>query len=128
MSISVSLTGTLKATDTVTGTLALSKVLTNLVFAGGTTFSEASALSVAAGGTVITLPINPTQFIYVKNTHASVAFDVFWTLPSLAEIKSITLQPGGAIIVVEPNSVSGIVTLKFVGNSATSQAEYVLAG
>lgn len=128
MSVSVSLTGSIKASDSVSGTIALSKVLTSLT-TPGTSFSEAQALSIGTSPVTITLPINPTTFAYIKNTHVSQTLTVAWVPNGGASNTVIVLQPGSWIGFGEVvQGLSGITALTLTGSGAGTTCEYVLGG
>ena len=128
MSISVTLSGSIKASDSVSGTISLSKVLTSLI-TPGTTFSEAQSLSIPASPTSITLPISPTTFVYIKNLHATQTLTVTWTPNGGASNVVVTLQPGSFIAFGEAVlGLSGITALSVQGSGAATLIEYVLAG
>jgi len=128
LSVTVSLTGSIKATDSVSGTIALSKVLTALA-TPGTSFSEASALSIGTSPVVIGLPISPTTFVYIKNTHITQTLSVTWTPNGGASNPAITLQPGSWIGFGEVvQALGGITALTLTGSGAATTCEYIIAG
>jgi hypothetical protein len=128
LSVNVSITGSIKATDSVSGTIALSKVLTALI-TPGTTFSEASGGTVGTSPTSITLPTSPTTFVYIKCTHATQTLTVTWTPNGGASNIVVTLQPGSWIGFGEAVlGLSGITALSIVGSGAGTTYEYVLGG
>jgi len=125
LSVTVSLTGSIKATDSVAGTIALSKVLSSLTTAA-TTFSEASGFSVGTSPVTITLPISPVTFVYIKNTHATQTLTVIWTPNGGASATVIVLQAGAWINFGEATALSGITALSLTGSGASTTCEYVL--
>jgi hypothetical protein len=128
MSVSVSLTGSIKASDSVSGTIALSKVLTALSTAA-TSFSEAQSLSIGAAPTAITLPVSPATFLYIKNLHATQTITVTWTPNGGASNVVLTLQPGAYISFGEVvQGLSGITALSVQASGASTPIEYVLGG
>jgi hypothetical protein len=127
MAITLSFAGQLNVTDSVSGTVALSKQLTNLSTAG-TAFSEAQTLSVGTGGTTVSLPISPTNFLYVKNLHATNTLLVTWTPASGTSAQIVTLQPGAFIAFSEPTGAAGITALTLTGSASATLVEYVLGG
>jgi hypothetical protein len=127
MAITLSFAGQLNVTDSVSGTVALSKQLTNLSTAG-TAFSEAQTLSVGTGGTTVSLPISPTNFLYVKNLHATNTLLVTWTPASGTSAPIVTLQPGAFIAFSEPTGAAGITALTLTGSASATLVEYVLGG
>jgi len=126
LSVTVSLTGSIKATDSVSGTIALSKVLTSLATAS-TGFTEAQSLSIGASPTSITLPGSPTTFCYIKNLHATQTVTVTWTPNGGASNVVLTLQPGAFICFGEvAQGLSGITALSVQASGASTPVEYVL--
>lgn len=128
MSVTVSLTGSIKATDSVSGTIALSKVLLGLATVA-TTFSEAQSLSIGTSPVVLALPISPTTFVYIKNLHATQTVTVTWTPNGGASASILTIQPSGYICFGEvAQGLSGITALQVVASGAATPIEYLLAG
>ena len=127
MAITLSFAGQLNVTDSVSGTVALSKQLTNLSTAG-TAFSEAQTLSVGTVGTTVSLPISPTNFLYVKNLHATNTLLVTWTPASGTSAPIVTLQPGAFIAFSKPTGAAGITALTLTGSASATLVEYVLGG
>jgi hypothetical protein len=128
MSVSVSLTGSIKASDSVSGTIALSKVLTALSTIA-TSFSEAQSLSIGTSPTSVTLPISPCTFAYIKNLHATQTVTVTWTPNGGASNVVLTLQPGAYISFGETvQALSGITALSVQASGASTPIEYVLGG
>jgi hypothetical protein len=128
LSVTISLTGSIKATDSVSGTIALSKVLTALA-TPGTVFSDASGATVGTSPTAITLPVSPTTFVYIKCTHISQTLQVTWTPNGGASNIVVMLQPGSFICFGEVvQGQSGITALTVVGSGAGTSYEYVLGG
>jgi len=127
MAVTISLTGSIKATDSVAGTIALSKVLTALATVA-TTFSEASGFSVGTSPVSVTLPISPATFVYIKNTHATQTLTVAWTPNGGASNTVVVLQPGAWLGFGELTALSGITALSLTGSGASTTCEYVLGG
>jgi len=128
LSVNVSLTGSIKATDSVSGTIALSKVLTALT-TPGTVFSEASGSTIGTTPTAITLPISPVTFLYFKCTHATQTIQLTWTPNGGASNVVVTLQPGSFVAFGEAvQATSGITALTIVGSGAATSYEFVIAG
>lgn len=122
------MTGSIKASDSVSGTIALSKVLTALT-TPGLTFSEAQSLSIPNSPTSISLPVSPTTFLYIKNLHATQTLTVTWTPNGGASNIVLTLQPGSWIAFGEAVlGTSGITALSVQGSGAATLIEYVLGG
>lgn len=128
MSVTISLTGSIKATDSVSGTIGLSKVLTALA-TPGTFFTEASNASVGTSPSTVTLLTNPSTFLYIKNTHATQTLTVTWTPNGGASNPVLTLQPGAFICFGEvANGFSGITGLSLTGSGAGTTFEYIIGG
>lgn len=128
MSVSVSLTGSIKATDSVSGTISLSKVLTALV-TPGTAWTEAQALAIGTSPTSVTLPISPVTFVYLKNTHATQTLTVAWTPNGGSSNTVVVLQPGSYISFGETvQATSGVTTITLTGSGAGTTVEYIIGG
>lgn len=127
MSVTVGLNGNISVTDSTTGTTSLRKIFAALT-TQGTVVSEAQSASVGTSPTAIGLPVSPTNFIYIKNLHATQTLTVTWTPNGGSSNPVLTLQPGSAIIVSENNLVSGITALTLTGSGAATTYEYILAG
>lgn len=128
MSVNVSITGSIKATDSVAGTIALSKVLTALT-TPATVFTEASGANVGTSPVSVTLPVSPTTFVYIKCTHATQTLTVTWTPNGGASNQVVVLQPGSYISFGETTqAVSGITALSLTGSGAATSYELILAG
>ncbi len=128
MSVSVSLTGSIKATDSVSGTISLSKVLTALV-TPGTTWTEAQAISFGTSPTALALPISPVTFAYIKNTHATQTLTVAWVPNGGASNTVVVLQPGSFIAFGEAvQALSGVTAITLTGSGAGTTVEYVIGG
>jgi len=128
MSITASINGNIQLTDSVSGTIALKKLLAALSMTG-TEFTEAQSVSLASGSNAITVPLSPVLFCYVKNLHATNTIQVIWTPNGGASATILTLQPGGSIMFCEPTTGStGITALNLTASGAATTCEYVLAG
>lgn len=127
MAITATLNGNITVTDGQTGTIAYTKTLAGLSTVGSL-FTEAQQIFVGTGGTSISLPVSPTNFLYVKNLHISNTVAVTWTPNGGSGAAIITLQPGSAIIFVEANLLSGITAMTLTGSASNTNVEYLLAG
>lgn len=125
MSIQASVVGNLTLTDTLSSTIALSRQINwSAIF---------SVNELAVGGSVgvtptsVTLPGSPTQFVYIKNTHASQLLTVAWTPNGGASSTVAVLAPSGVLVLVEPSAVTGggITTLTVTGSAASTTYEYL---
>jgi len=128
MAIQASLSGYIQVTDSVTGTVALQKALSSLANTGLTGFSEINQGSYGTGGTDITLPVSPAQFVYIKNTHGTQTLTVTWTPNGGSSNPVVTLEPGSAIILMEAAAGGGITALHLVGSASNTTAEFIIAG
>lgn len=126
MSIQSNFSGSIQLTDPNTGTVQLYKALAALFT--GTISTVAESLSVGTSPTSIGLPISPTQVIYIKNLHATNTLTVTWTPQGGASNVVITLQPGGLILLNEPNVTSGISALSLTASGVSTPVDYVLVG
>lgn len=127
MAITLSYNGTITVADSVTGTVAYSKILQSLSTAG-TSFGEVQPGTFGTSPTSITLPISPATFFYFKNTHAVNTITLTWTPNGGASNVVVTLQPGGFIGFSEPSALSGITALSVTANGASTTVEYLIGG
>lgn len=128
MAITLSINGTLQATDSTTGVIALSKLISGLATTG-TVFSEAQTVTAATGGgTTVSLPISPANFLYLHNLHQTNTIQVTWTPSGGASAIVLTLQPLAFIIFSQPAGSAGITALNLVGSASGTTAEYVIGG
>lgn len=128
MSIQASLSGFIQVTDSTSGTVALQKAFAGLLNNNLTVFSEASQSLFGTTPTSIGLPASPSQFVYIKNTHATQTLTVTWTPNAGASNPVITLEPGSAIVFIETIVGAGITALTLTGSAAGTTAEYVIGG
>jgi hypothetical protein len=127
MSVSAQVTGNITLLDSVLGDTPFQKVLGSLIYVG-TVASVGQSVSIGTSPTSISLPVSPTQFLYVKNLHATQTLTVAWTPNSGSSATILVLQPLGYIIFLEPNTTSGITALTLTGSGAATLCEYALAG
>lgn len=127
MAITASLTGNITITDGSTGMIALSKALSGLAVTG-TSFGEVSPASIGTSPTSISLPVSPTNFVYIKNTHATQTLTITWTPNGGSSNAVVTLKPSSSIILTEAASGVGITALTLTGSGAATSCEYILAG
>lgn len=127
MAITGSLSGTLALTDNLAGSVQLQKTLA-LSFLG--TIAEYSQSQSITGTVTLNLPLNPTQFLYIKNLSATAGqtITVTWTPTGGSTATIVALQPGGSIIFIETNTTSGISALSVTAAIAATPIEYVLLG
>jgi hypothetical protein len=100
MSISATLYGNIQLTDSTTNAKVFTKSLLSLLMIGSS-FSETNQGSIGTSPTSIALPVSPTQFVYVKNLHATQTLTVTWTPTGGTSAVVQTLQPGSVIIFIE---------------------------
>ena len=127
MSITATLAGNIQLTDSTTNATVFTKQLLALLMVG-TSFTETNAASIGTSPTSITLPVSPTQFVYIKNLHATQTLAVSWTPTGGSSAVIQTLQPGSVVIFSELAAGSGITALSLTGSGAATICEYVLAG
>jgi hypothetical protein len=127
MASQISFAGTITITDPVTGTVTLVKIVSS-VLATGTVSSFAEGSLIGTSPVTISLPINPTQFVYIRNSHATQTLQVTWTPNGGSSAIVDVLQPGSFLILSEQNLVSGISALSVVANGTATPIDYVLAG
>ena len=128
MSISASIRGNIFVTDNLTGSVSLQKVLNNTYT--GTVESYGQSVTIGTSSVTISLPINPVEFLYVKNlsTTASTNITVTWTPESGSSATVVTLDPGALIMYCEVGTSNGISALSLVSNQAGTPVEYVACG
>jgi hypothetical protein len=128
MSVTASVSGNIKVTDNLTGSTSLSKVLNNAYT--GTVESYGQSVIVGTAPDSISIPVSPTQFVYVKNlsTTSGTTVTVTWTPNSGASSSIIILDPGALIIFSEVTTSNGISALSLVSNQAGTPVEYILCG
>lgn len=126
MPISGALTGFITLTDNLSGSVQLQKAL-NLQFLG-TIFEYSQSQNVGTSPTTLSLPLSPTQFLYIKNLSPTATVTVTWTPTGGASNPVLTIQPGGAITYVESNTTSGITALSVTASALLTPIEYVLLG
>lgn len=127
MSTTVSLTGQMNLVDSTSGAQPFVKQLSNLVFTGSV--SELSqSTSLASGANVISLPISPVQFLYIKNLHLSNTIQVTWTPTGGSSAIVCTLEPGSAITYINTTTGAGITALTLTASAGSTGVEYLLVG
>jgi len=127
MAITLSYNGTVQAVDSVQGSIALQKVLTNLSTTG-TYYIDAQAAQFGTTPTSVPLPTSPVNFLYFKNTHATQTITVTWTPNGGASNVVLTLQPGAFIGFAEPSGSNGISALSITASGANTTCEFILGG
>ena len=127
MSITATLAGNIQLTDSTTNATVFTKQLLALLMVG-TSFTETNAASIGTSPISITLPVSPTQFVYIKNLHATQTLAVSWTPTGGSSAVIQTLQPGSVVIFSELAAGSGFTALSLTGSGAATTCEMVLAG
>ena len=127
MSITITPTGYFSITDTTVGTLPFKKVF-SVGLTGASAFSETQSGFVGTTPTSQVLPISPTQFLYIKNLHATQTLAVTWTPTGGASNIVMTLQPQSAIFFLEAAAGGGITALSLTGSGAATTYEMILGG
>lgn len=128
MSISASLQGKIAITDNITGSVSLSKNVSQ--FYTGTIESYGQSIIIGTSPVSVTLPISPVQFVYVKNLSSVLAntVTVTWTPASGTSAVVITLDPGALIIFSEVVTTNGITALSLTASAAGTPVEFVVCG
>lgn len=126
MAVTASILGTLQVTDNLSGSVALTKLI-NLAFAGSVE-SFAQTLNTSTSPLSISLPVVPTEFLYVHNLDASDSVIVTWTPNGGSSNIVQTLDPGGAILFCQNGTTNGIVALSVQASANTPAIEFVLCG
>jgi hypothetical protein len=128
MSISLTLAGTIQATDNSTGTIALSKILTALL-TPGTSFSETNQGSIGTSPVSLALPVSPVTFGYIKNLHATQTLSVSWTPNGGSSNPVVVLEPGSYVIFGGTvAATAGVTAISLTGSGASTIYESILAG
>ncbi len=106
-----------------------SQFLLSLAALTGTTIKSQRALSLSSGANAQTLPVATTQFLYLKNTHATQNIIVTWTPQGGASAVVMTLQPNDWIMFsTSVASGSGITALSLNASGAATTCDLVLFG
>ncbi len=128
MSVTASISGNLKITDNLTGSTSLSKVLNSAY--SGTVESYGQSVIIGTSPTSISLPVNPAQFLYIKNLSSTTGTTVTatWTPTRGASATIVTLDPNAIIIFCEVTTANGVSALSLVSNQAGTPVEYILCG
>lgn len=128
MSVQVtdSISGSITVTDNQSGSIAQAlSVVASYVGSVSEYYPNFSALT---GGSPVTLPISPVQFVYIKNTSATIACNVVWTQNGGSVAGVVALDPGGVLILCETTTTNGITSLKLTGATGTVPVQMILAG
>jgi hypothetical protein len=138
MSVSIQLLGQLIATDSSTGTVPFRKQI-NLTMLG-TAFEETQGLVIGTTPVTITLPITPTQVVYIGNLHPTNTITVTWTPNGgtsavVQTIGPVTQQANPqpatqGILLINNNAIgaTGITALSIVASAASTPIELMLGG
>ena len=127
MSVTATLSGAITVVDSSSGAQPFTKQLSNLAFIGNVSDIASSAL-IGTSPTTITLPVSPTQFVYIKNLSAAQTVTVSWTPTSGVLAVVQTLEAGGALLAVNISTGAGITTLSATAGIANTPIEYILLG
>jgi hypothetical protein len=128
MSVTASLQGAIKLTDNLTGSVALSKPINNSYTGELSTYGQ--SVIVGTGAYTVTLPINPVEFLYVKNlsANAGTTLTVTWTPNAGSTVNVLTLDPGAFIFFSEVTTTNGISSLSLISNQLGTPCEFILVG
>ena len=138
MSVSIQLLGQLIATDSSTGTVPFRKQI-NLTMLG-TAFEETQGLVIGTTPVTITLPITPTQVVYIGTLHPTNTITVTWTPNGgtsavVQTIGPVTQQANPqpatqGILLINNNAIgaTGITALSIVTSAAFTPIELMLGG
>ncbi len=126
MAISLTVSGTIQITDPNTGTLTVSKSISQ-GFAG-TVSSQGESVKFGTSPTTVTLPISPTQVVYIANQSSANTLTVTWTPNGGASNVVCTLQPLSTLLLTEANVTSGITALSITASGANTPVDFLLAG
>lgn len=126
MAISLAVSGTIQISDPLTGTLTVSKTLSQAF--DGTVCSQGEAVKFGTSPTTVTLPISPTQIVYIANLSQTATVTVTWTPTGGSSATVTVLQPLAALLSMESNTTSGITALSITASGANTPVDYLLAG
>lgn len=126
MAITASIVGNIFISDNAAGSVSLQKAI-NQAFVG-TEAAYSNTTTITSGGTAITLPISPLNFVWIRNASTTATVAVQWTKNGGSSVAVLTLQAGSAIGFFENNTTSGITALTLTSSASTSTVELVLAG
>lgn len=126
MAVFGSINGSLQITDNIVGSIAQTIAL-NLSYAGTvSTYSETTTLS--TNPTSISLPVSPTQFLYINNLDTVNSVIVTWTPTGGSSNIVQTIDPGGAIMFCQTGTSNGITALSMQASAGTPPVKYLLLG
>ena len=125
MALNFDFSGVMSVTDPNTGLTTLEKTISAAFQGQINTLAE--SITVTTSPSTISLPISPTQIVYIKNNSTTFQTTVTWTRNGGASASVVVLQPGAFIMLMETDTTSGITALSFVA-TGSSLVEYILAG
>lgn len=104
-------------------------IILALAALAGTVMVGPIQASLNSGANAITLPIIPTQFFYIKNTHATQTIAVSWTPTGGVTAIINTLRPGDWLAMsTSAGAGSGFGVLGLNASGAATTCEYILFG
>lgn len=127
MAVQIQFQGSIQISDVASGLIQGNKTIQSLL-SSATLATVADTLSVGTGSTSISLPISPTQVVYLQNLHASQNITVTWTPNGGSSATVGTLQPGGCLMLVETDLTQGITALSVQASGASTPLLYILGG
>lgn len=125
MAVTASLLGNLSVTDNQSGSVAMS-ILVNLAFAGS--IESYGTINTSTSPLTVNLPVNPTQFLYIKNTDTVNSVIVTWTPNGSTSHVIQTVDAGGTIFFCQNTTTNGISALSVQASAGTPAIQYVLLG
>jgi hypothetical protein len=128
MSVQVtdSVTGSISITDNQSGSI--SQIIALSQSYAGSVSEYYPSFSASSGGSAVTLPISPVQFLYLKNTSTTIACSLTWTKNGGSSAGVLTLDPGAFVMFAENTTSNGITALTLTAASSTTAIQMVLAG
>jgi hypothetical protein len=128
MSVTATIQGAIKLTDNLTGSVALSKPLNNSYTGEISTYGQSVIVGTTAYAVV--LPINPIEFLYIKNlsANAGTTLTVSWTPTNGSSASIVVLDPGALITFSEVTTTNGISALTLISNQLGTPCEFILVG
>jgi hypothetical protein len=126
ISVTDTISGSITVTDNQSGSIAQAlSVVASYVGQASEYYSNFTATS---GGSVVALPVSPVEFAYIKNTSATVACNVTWTVNGGSSAVVLKLDPGAFILFCENSTGSGITALTLTSASTNVAVQMILAG
>lgn len=128
MGVKASIAGNILISDSITGSVSLQKPIANSY--SGTVQSYGQQVIIGTTSVTINLPIDPVEFVYIKNLSATAGTTVTttWTPNGGSSATVITLDPGAYIIFCEATTTNGSSAISVISSASGTPIEYILVG